>query len=54
MPIPTPPPDPPAIVETIEQGLDAQRQAQAQADQTKRALEQATASNNQPTTSQQK
>jgi hypothetical protein len=54
MPVPTPPPDPPAIVQTIEEGADAQRQAAEEAARIQRELEQATASSGQPTTSQPK
>lgn len=48
------PDTPPAIIEKIEMPLDALRQAQEQADQAKRAMEQGTANAGQPTTSQPK
>jgi hypothetical protein len=45
---------PPAIIEKVETPLDMIRQAQEQADQAKRAMEQGTADSGQPTTSQPK
>jgi hypothetical protein len=48
------PETPPAIIEKVEMPLDQYRQAQEQADQAKRAMEQGTANAGQPTTSQPK
>lgn len=45
---------PAAIIEKVELPVDAYRQAQEQADQAKRAMEQGTANAGQPTTSQPK
>jgi hypothetical protein len=45
---------PPAIIEQVELPADLHRQAQEQAEQAKRAMEQGTANAGQPTTSQPK